>query len=87
MLVIDNILLSPLRGLLSVFLQIHEAAKQEYESEGEAVRTELRELYMRLEAKQITEKEFDDAEKVLLDRLDQIEARDAGADDESDTDE
>jgi hypothetical protein len=44
---------------------------------------------MRLETNQITEKEFDDTEKVLLDRLDQIEARDAGADgadDESDTD-
>ena len=86
MLVIDSILLFPMRGLLHVFRRIHEAAEQEYESEGEAIRTELRELYMRLEANQITEKEFDDAEKVLLDRLDQIEARDAGTDDESDTD-
>jgi hypothetical protein len=86
MLVIDNILLFPMRSLLRVFRQICEAAEQEYESEGEAIRTELRELYMKLEANQITEKEFDDAEKVLLDRLDQIEARDAGTDDESDTD-
>ena len=86
MLVIDNILLFPLRSLLSVFREIHKAVEQEYENEGEAIRTELRELYMRLETNQITEKEFDDTEKVLLDRLDQIEARDAGADDESDTD-
>jgi len=86
MLVIDNILLFPMRSLLNVIFRIYEAAEQEYESEGEAIRTELRELYMKLEANQITEKEFDDAEKVLLDRLDQIEARDAGADDESDTD-
>jgi len=86
MLVIDNILTFPMRGLLRVFREIQKAVEQEYESEGEAIRTELRELYMRLETNQITEKEFDEAEKVLLDRLDQIEARDAGADDESDTD-
>lgn len=85
MLIIDNILLCPLRGLLHVFQEIHKAAEQEYESEGDAVRAELRELYMRLEATQITEQEFDDAEKVLLDRLDHIEARDAGTDDDSDT--
>jgi hypothetical protein len=86
MLVIDNILTFPIRGLLNVFREIYKAAEQEYENEGEAVRTELRELYMKLETSQITEKEFDDAEKVLLDRLDRIEARDAGADDELDTD-
>lgn len=86
MLVIDNILLFPLRSLMNVIFQIYEAVEQEYENEGEAIRAELRELYMKLEANQITEKEFDDAEKVLLDRLDQFEARDAGADDESDTD-
>jgi len=86
MLVIDSILLFPMRSLLRVFREIHKAAEQEYENQGEAIRTELRELYMQLEVEQITEKEFDDAEKVLLDRLDQIEARDAGTDDESDTD-
>ncbi len=86
MLVIDNILTFPIRGLLNVFREIYKAAEQEYENEGEAIRAELRELYMRLETSQITEKQFDDAEQVLLDRLDQIEARDAGADDESDTD-
>jgi hypothetical protein len=86
MLVIDNILMFPIRGLLRVFREIQNAVDQEYESEGDAIRTELRELYMKLETNRITEKEFDEAEKMLLDRLDQIEARDAGADDEPDTD-
>ena len=86
MLVIDNLLTFPMRSLLRIFREIHKAVEQEYENEDEAIRTELREMYMKLEANQITEKEFDDAEKVLLDRLDQIEARDAGTDDESDTD-
>jgi len=87
MLVIDKLLLFPMRSLLHVFREIHKAVEQECESEGDAIRTELRELYMRLEAQQITEQEFDDAEVVLLDRLDRIEARDAGADDEPDPDE
>jgi hypothetical protein len=87
MLVFDKLLLSPMRGLLHVFREIHKAVEQEYENEGDALRTELRELYMKLEAHQITEQEFDAAEAVLLDRLDQLEARDAGADDESNADE
>jgi hypothetical protein len=84
MLIIDNLLLFPVRSLVHILREIHHAVEQECESEGEAVRTELRELYMRLEAKQITEQEFDDAEAVLLDRLDRIEARDAGASDGAD---
>ncbi len=87
MLVIDKLLLFPMRSLLHVFREIHKAVEQECENEGDAIRTELRELYMRLEAQQITEQEFDDAEVVLLDRLDRIEARDAGAGDEPDPDE
>jgi hypothetical protein len=86
MLVIDTLLLSPMRGLLHLLREIHKAVEQESENEAEALRTELRELYMRLEAHQITEQEFDDAEKTLLDRLDQTEARGADADDEPDDD-
>jgi hypothetical protein len=86
MLVFDNLLLSPLRGLLRIFREIHKAARQECDNEGEAIRAELRELYMKLETHQITEQEFDAAETVLLDRLDQFEARDAGTEDEPSTD-
>jgi hypothetical protein len=87
MLVIDRLLWFPMRGLLHILREVHKAVEQECESEGDAIRTELRELYMKLEAQQITEQEFDDAEVVLLDRLDRIEARDAGAGDEPDADE
>jgi hypothetical protein len=86
MLIIDNLLLFPIRSLVLVLREIHQAVERECESEGDAVRTELREMYMRLEAKQITEQEFDAAETELLDRLDRLEARDAGANDGADTD-
>jgi hypothetical protein len=87
MLVFDHLLSFPLRGLWRVFREIHRAAEQECENESEAIRTALRELYMRLEAHQITEDEFDVAERPLLDRLDQLEARGMSPDDEPGADE
>ena len=82
MLILDNLLLWPMRGLLGIFREIQKAAEQEFENEGEAIRSELRELYMRMETQQITEAEFDTAETVLLDRLDRLEPRAAETDHE-----
>ena len=73
MLVIDDILLFPFRGLMFVFRAIENAAQEEVANDGEAIRTELRELYMMLETGRITEEQFDAREKRLLDRLGQIE--------------
>lgn len=73
MLLIDDILLFPSRGLLFVLREINSAVQQEVAGETEAIRTELRELYMTLETGRITEEQFDAREKELLDRLDAIE--------------
>lgn len=73
MLIVDDILLSPFRGIIWIFRKIHEAAQEEIESRGERITTELRELYMQLEMGKISEEEFDAREKVLLDLLDEIE--------------
>ena len=73
MLLIDDILLLPFRGLMCVFREIHNAAQQEVANDAQAIRTELRELYMMLETGRITEEEFDDREKALLDRLEELE--------------
>lgn len=75
MFLIDNILLAPARGLLAIFREIDQAARQEFENESDAIRTELSELYMMLETGRIQEEEFDAREKELLDRLDVIQAR------------
>ena len=75
MLIIDDLLLFPIRGPLWVLKQIHEIAEQELANEAEAVTAELSELYMRLETGQIAEAEFDSQEKELLDRLEAITAR------------
>lgn len=77
MLIIDDILFSPARGLLWTFKKIHDAAEQALENEADDMKTQLSELYMMLETGRITEEEFDAQEKELLDRLEEIENRQA----------
>lgn len=73
MLLIDDILLSPAKGLFYIFKQIHKAAEEEFLNE-ENISAELSELYMMLETGRITEEEFNESESKLLNRLEQIEA-------------
>jgi len=79
MFLVDDILLSPVKGVLWVFREIHNAAQQELAGESQAITAALSELYMRLETEQITEEEFDAQEKVLLDRLDRLQAEEKAA--------
>lgn len=73
MIILDDILLSPARGLVWVFRQVQKAADQEMARSGEQVRTELRELYRDLQAGRISESEFDARERPLLDALDAMQ--------------
>jgi hypothetical protein len=87
MLLIDDILLSPYKGLLWVFEEIHNTAVDELEGEAERIRNELTDLYMMLETEQIDDAEFDRRESALLDRLDELEAQGlADEDDAEDAD-
>ena len=79
MFLIDDVLMSPVKGVLWVFREIHDAAQQELAGESEAITAALSELYMKLEIGQITETEFDAQEKVLLDRLDHLQAAEKAA--------
>lgn len=72
MLILDDLLLAPFKGLLWTFRKIQQAAEDELESQRTRTRSELSELYMLLETGRITEQEFDQREKTLLDRLDQL---------------
>ena len=86
MLIIDDILLFPFKGILSVFEEIYKAARQDQDGEEQSIRTELTELYMMLETRKITEDEFSARETVLLDRLERIESRDAPAEEDTEPD-
>ena len=86
MLIIDDLLLFPVRSILWVFKEIHNAAQEEQANEAEAITAELSELYMMLETGKITETEFDTREKILLDRLDVVQARETDLEDEDQED-
>ncbi len=87
MLIIDDLLFFPVRSILWVFQEIHNAAQEEQANEAEAITAELSELYMMLETGKITETEFDTREKTLLDRLDGIKERETDLEDEDQEDE
>jgi len=84
--ILDDILLFPARGVGWIVNQVRQAATHEFENEADAVRNELRELYMMLEAGRISEQEFNAQEGPLLERLDRIESRNADANNGSETD-
>ncbi len=73
MLLVDDILASPFRGIFWIFRELHNAVQEEAVNEAENITQQLSELYMMLETDKITEAEFDEREAVLLDRLDALE--------------
>ena len=75
MFLLDDIITSPVRGIFWIFEEINRVVQKELAGEAESVTEQLRLLYMQLETSQITEQQFDAAEKILLDRLDAIERR------------
>jgi hypothetical protein len=75
MLIIDDVLLFPIKGIFWIFRELHKAGQEELATEAEAITEELSEIYMMLETGRITEDEFDTREKELLDRLDEIQER------------
>jgi len=82
MLIVDDIVTAPFRGLLWVFEEICEAADEELLRDADSITTQLQQLYMMLEAGKVSEAEFDLREAELLDRLDRIQERGAMVEDE-----
>ncbi|MBU1205730.1 MAG: gas vesicle protein GvpG [Proteobacteria bacterium] len=82
MLIIDDLLFFPVRSILWTFREIYNAAQEDVANEAEAITAELGDLYMMLETGKITEAEFDQREKDLLDRLEEIQARGSLSEDE-----
>jgi hypothetical protein len=75
MVLVDDLLMLPMRSVLWIFCEIHNAAQEELVNESESVTAELSNLYMRLETGRISEGEFAAEEKILLDRLDRVQER------------
>jgi hypothetical protein len=82
MVLVDDLLMFPIRSVLWIFREIHNAAQEELASETESITAELSNLYMMLETGKISEKEFAAEEKTLLERLDRIQERGRGLEEE-----
>ena len=89
MLLVDDILFSPIKGINWIFKKIHELAEEELSGEADRIRESLTELYMQLETGEISEEEFEQQEALLLDRLDALDEEDdlIGEDNNNDEDE
>jgi hypothetical protein len=84
MFVIDDLLLLPARGFHWIVREIHHAAEEEIAGEADAITARLGELYMMLEAGQLTEESFEEKEKELLDRLDSLREGSSAGEEEDD---
>ena len=89
MLLVDDLLAAPIKGILWVFKEIENAAREEQRSRRDSIMASLSALYVSLEQGEITEEVFDAREQALLDELDAMDAQDAAgggkdADDDDD---
>ena len=71
MFILDDILLSPLKGLVWIAEKIDEVAEGELSDEGKLM-DKLMELQMRFELDEIEEDEYNKRESELLERMDAV---------------
>lgn len=83
MLLVDDLLAAPFRGLMFVLREIDKAVQAERAAENRAAMAELSELHRALDRGQVTEAEFDAREQVLLQRLDSLQGGRRGDDDDN----
>ena len=78
MFIADDILFFPVKSILTVFLEIYNAALQDQADEAESLRAELGRLYLMLESGALDDMAFDAREQEVLDRLDALESMGIG---------
>lgn len=71
MFLIDSILLAPLKGVVWLGEKLSGIAEKELSDTGR-IKEELMALQLRFELDQISEQEYNEMEKELLDRLDAV---------------
>ena len=72
MFLLDDILLSPVKGLASICRKVEEAARQDLENQEKGTMSALSELHRRLETGAIDEQQFDGEETKLLERMESL---------------
>jgi hypothetical protein len=69
MFLLDDILLSPLKGLALVCRKVHEAAQEDLQKQEKDILATLAELHQLMDAGRIGDEDFNVRESDLLDRL------------------
>lgn len=82
MLLIDDIIAAPFRGLLFVFKEINKAVQKEREAEEKRLMAELSALHQHLESGTLSEAEFEAQEAKLLQKLDDLNGNGDGRNNE-----
>jgi hypothetical protein len=77
MFIIDDLLLSPLKMLVKLAEQIRDMAEEELYGE-DRIKEELLKLQLMLETGEITEEQYKEAERALMERLEEAARRKEG---------
>jgi hypothetical protein len=72
MFLVDDLLLSPVKGLAAICRKVEEAARQDLENQEKQAMADLGQLHQRLETGQIDEASFDAEESRLLEKIEEI---------------
>ena len=73
MFLIDDLLLSPAKGLAAICQKIQDAASQDLHGQEQSVLQELSELYQLMEDGGMSDEEFNRREETLLDHLEAVQ--------------
>ncbi|NCC28269.1 MAG: hypothetical protein EOM22_09015 [Gammaproteobacteria bacterium] len=87
MLIVDDLLVAPVKGLIWVFEEIQKSATAEQRARRDEIMDALSVLYRALEQGEITDAVFDTREQALLDELDALDAREDADELDADADE
>jgi hypothetical protein len=73
MFLVDDLLLSPAKGLLAICRRVRQTARQEFEQQQRRIVTNLSELHRLADTNQIGQADFTLRETDLLERLEKIQ--------------
>jgi hypothetical protein len=72
MFLLDDILLSPVKGLMAIARKVQEIAEKDSVDQEKDILNSLSELHQLFESKSIGDEQFDERETALLDQLEAI---------------
>ncbi len=77
MLLVDDILLVPFKGVFWIFKEIHRRARDEVKAQKEQLQSQLSDLYMEVDTGRLSDEVFEAKQKEILDQLERIKKLEA----------